>query len=68
MKYFATFEKNVERIFQLQWKIKNISDMFLQYSVLCGLYKNVKCVKCKVYDKKENAYRTDDFDNADVHS
>ena len=39
MKYFAIFEKNVERIFQLQWKIGNISDMFLQYSVLCGLLK-----------------------------
>ena len=35
MKYFAIFEKNVKRIFQLQWKIGNISDIFLQYSVLC---------------------------------
>ena len=24
-------------IFQLQWNIRNISDIFLQYSVLCGL-------------------------------
>ena len=37
MKYFAIFEKNVERIFQLKWKIGNISDMFLQYSMLCGI-------------------------------
>ena len=29
--------KKIERIFQLQWKIENISDMFLQYLVLCGL-------------------------------
>ena len=36
MKYFGIFDKNFERIFQLQWKIRNISDMFLQYSVLCG--------------------------------
>ena len=28
MKYFAIFDKNVETIFQLQWKIGNISDMF----------------------------------------
>ena len=37
MKYFAIFYKNVETIFQLQLKIGNISDMFLQYSVLCGI-------------------------------
>ena len=37
MKYFAIFDKNFEAIFQLQWKIENISDMFLQYSVLCGI-------------------------------
>ena len=36
MKYFAIFDKNVI-IFLLQWKIGNISYMFLQYSVLCGL-------------------------------
>ena len=36
MKYFRIIEKNVATIFQLQWKIGNISDMFLQFSVLCG--------------------------------
>ena len=38
MKYFAIFVKNDAAIFQLQWNIGNIPDMFLQYSVLCGLY------------------------------
>ena len=37
MKYFGIIDKNVAAIFQLQWKIGNISDMFLQYSVLCGI-------------------------------
>ena len=36
MKYFVIFDKYVETIFQLQYKIINISDMFLQYFVLCG--------------------------------
>ena len=36
MIYFAIFAKNIATIFQLQLKIGNISDMFLQYSVLCG--------------------------------
>ena len=36
MKYFTIFEKKVERIFQLQWKIGNVSDIFLQCSLLCG--------------------------------
>ena len=36
VKYFAIFDKNVATTFQLQWKIGNISDTFLQYSVLCG--------------------------------
>ena len=36
MKYFAIFDENVATIFQLQWNIENIPDMFLQYSVLCG--------------------------------
>ena len=35
MKYFGIIDKNVAAIFQLQWKIGNISDMFLQYFVLC---------------------------------
>ena len=35
MKYFGIINKDVTAIFQLQWKIENISDMFLQYSVLC---------------------------------
>ena len=38
MKYFGIIDKNVAAIFQLQWKIGNISDMFLQYYVLCGMY------------------------------
>ena len=38
VKYFAIFDKNIATIFQLQWKIGNISNMFLQYSVLCGQY------------------------------
>ena len=37
MKYFGLIVKNVAAIFQLQWKIEKIPDMFLQYSVLCGL-------------------------------
>ena len=37
MKYFAIFDRNVATIFHSQRKIGNISDMFLQYSVLCGL-------------------------------
>ena len=38
MKHFAilVYDKNFATIFQLQWKIGNISGMFLQYSVLCG--------------------------------
>ena len=37
MKYFSIFDKNVAKIFHLQWKIGNIPDMFLQHSVLCGI-------------------------------
>ena len=36
MKYFAIFDKNVATIFQSQWNIENIPDIFLQYFVLCG--------------------------------
>ena len=36
MKYFEIIDKKVAVIFQLQWKIGNISDMFPQYSMLCG--------------------------------
>ena len=35
MKYFAVFNKNGPTIFQLQWNIGNMPDIFLQYSVLC---------------------------------
>ena len=47
MKYFGIIDKNLAAKFQLQCKIRNISDMFLQYSVLCGVlqiisYKNFK--------------------------
>ena len=38
MKWFAILNKNVARIFQFQWNIWNIPDIFLQYSVLCGWY------------------------------
>ena len=38
MKYFGIIDKNVAAIFQFQWKIGNISDMFLQYSVVCGYH------------------------------
>ena len=41
MKYFSIFEVNVATVFNLQWKIGNISDMFLQYSVLCGKQYNI---------------------------
>ena len=37
MKYFGIIDKNVAAIFQLQWKIGNISDMFLEYCVLRGI-------------------------------
>ena len=37
MEYFGIIDKNVAAILKLQWKIWSISDMFLQYSVLCGL-------------------------------
>ena len=36
MKYFGIIDTNVAAIFQSQWKIGNISHMFLQYSVLYG--------------------------------
>ena len=38
MKYFGIIAKNVAAVFQLQWKIGNICDMFLQYYVLCGYF------------------------------
>ena len=53
MKYFAIFDKNVETIFQLQWKIGNISDMFLQYSVLCGQFIALKKALNVCYVKTE---------------
>ena len=52
MKYFAIFEINIERIFQLQWKIENISDMFLQYSVLCGNVQGVNKIMCSFLASK----------------
>ena len=36
MKYFKIFDENFATIFQLRRNIGNISEMFLQYSVLCG--------------------------------
>ena len=36
--YFAIFNKNVAKLFQLQRNIGNIPDIFLQYSVLCGSF------------------------------
>ena len=38
MKYFGIIDKNVAAIFQLQRNIGNISHMFLQYSMLHGVY------------------------------
>ena len=44
MKYFGIIDKNVAAIFQLQWKIENISDMFLKVeyfkSILCKFQTN----------------------------
>ena len=34
----AIFDRNVATIFHFQWKIGNISEMFLQYSVLYGIW------------------------------
>ena len=49
VKYFAIFEKNIATIFQLQWNIGNISEMFLQYSVLCGSLSVVICgTRCEI--------------------
>ena len=48
MKYFGIIDKNVAAIFQLQWKIWNISDTFLQYSVLCEYIVNI-CYTLKAY-------------------
>ena len=50
MKYFGISDKNVAAIFQLQWKIGNISDIFLQYSVICGISMNFCKLRC--YYKK----------------
>ena len=36
MKYFGIIDKNVAAIFQLKRKIRNISDMFLQYLYYVG--------------------------------
>ena len=44
MKYFGMIDKNFAAILQLQWKIGNISHMFLQYSVLGG--KDFVTYKC----------------------
>ena len=52
MKYFAIFEINIERIFQLQWKNENISDMFLQYSALCGNVQGVNKIMCRYLASK----------------
>ena len=41
MKNFAIFDKNIATIFQLQWNIENIPDIFLQYSVLRGYILNI---------------------------
>ena len=35
------------KIFQFQWKIGNISDTFLQYSVLCGALPRLILLKLK---------------------
>ena len=43
MKLLAIFNKNFATIFQLQWNIGNILDVFLQYFVLCGIYSLTSC-------------------------
>ena len=50
MKNFAIFDKNVAAVFQLQLNIVNISDMFLQYSVLCEMI-SIRIQPRKVDDK-----------------
>ena len=59
MKYFAIFDKNVETIFQLQWKIGNIPDMFLHLlldRVPCGINEWVKVRAHQGY-QDTNSYR-----------
>ena len=50
MKYFGIIDNNFAAIFQLQWKIENISDMFLQYSVLCGYEVNRYVIRYMLYE------------------
>ena len=52
MEYFAIFDKNIATIFQLQFKIENISDMFLQYSVLCGKVSEIPWLILQTIDNK----------------
>ena len=49
MKYISIFDKNLWTIFHLQWKIGNISDMFLHDSVLCGFTFDVSSFVFKVH-------------------
>ena len=51
MKYLAIFEENIPKIFQLQWNIGNIFDMFLQYSVLRGYFVKKNNVGSKLIKK-----------------
>ena len=54
-KYLAVFDKNVATIFQ--WKNRNISDMFLQYSVLCGYDMNHWILNIPIYLRFVNVNR-----------
>ena len=54
MKYFGIIDKNVAAIFPLQWKIGNISDMFLHYSVLCGIINNSTMFQLTLYVLVQN--------------
>ena len=51
MKYFAIFDENVATIFQLQWNIGNSSNIFLQYSVLCGKLGRISIIHKKSLTK-----------------
>ena len=48
VKYFSIFNKNFSRIFQLQWNIWNIPDIFLEYAVLCGMCRHIRLCNCKM--------------------
>ena len=59
MEYFAIFDKHFSTTFQLQWNIENIPAIFLQYSLLCGVFytgarKRVSQKKIRIYQGGED--------------